>query len=393
MKTDEEKVLKFTAATVSLKFLKTINKPSKEQSQKLEKLMSDMFVGYQEALSILDKISQPNDSCNSTWLAALTVQVLIDAQHFIEVDQNVIKKALTFIDSQRYDDSDDGFIYNDICDYRREISTVDRELVSTVEILMAFLKDLKIRQKFKTEVKNSIKYLKSETMQEYLKSAKDYPKVLVAYALALNDDKDGAKELLNGMDYKFLRTNRPQFYSQFHEIASYNILTKIILNLDPQDEVKWLLERRSADGGFYSPYNTVLALKAFYEYSKYKNLHSVDLKISSNQIGKSITNPVDSHVIELKKRQMLRVEGEGVGYVHIYKEFVHEPKNTSEYFLLNAFRTDERNDHMKLDVTLSLNGTSAVTNLLVLEVELPRGFKFVNHNLKENLLVSKFLSK
>jgi len=350
-----------------------------------KKAYDDIETGYQEAVAIIDKILREQDE-KSIWLAAIAVQVILDATEIAYIDQDLITEALDFIKSQQQ--SDGSFKYDKDSDHHRGIGSKFRKDIQTALIIPAFLKTNQFKSKYSTEIQKTINYLKSQ--HEW----GDYIKVVAAYTFALNNDKEAAKELLGSMENAFSNTNNTAHYSLAVEIASYEILTKILTGSDDlQKSIDWLLSRRNADGSFYSPYDTVLALKALYEYSNFKKLHSqnINLQLTLNQraVENSIKNPLNFETVEIKnKNQKLTIAGQGTTYVSVYDEIIENQINTVENF--DAHLTKEEFPNNKAEMYLSIIAQKT-TNLVAIEVELPRGYKYNPEGHVNSTEVSKLL--
>ncbi|XP_070504781.1 thioester-containing protein 1 allele S1-like [Chironomus tepperi] len=326
---DEERLLKFSAAITSHKYLLLGNAD-------VQKSINNLIAGYQEVLSILDKIFQVKDP-NSITLAALAARTLIEVQQFINIDQNLIAKSLDFVKTQQQDYG--SFNYDSNFDYREEMDENPKD-IQTAEIISVFLKT-ENRQDHQNVIGKALKYLKDISMTS------DYQKVTAAYAFALNNDKYDAQNLLKD-DYLTSKSKRQQAVNI--EVAAYTILTKILLDQDPQDDVKWLIKKLDANNGFYSPHDADLALHALYEHAKFKHLRPKD-NSQFGQVG-------------------------GNGY----------PANTSDYFTINANRVEVSHEEFKLDISVNVNDDQSVNNLLVLEMELPRGYRYLRYDPSENVL-------
>jgi len=370
---DEERMLKFAAAVTNYKFLELINQLSDEKVKKLE---NDITTGYQEALAVIDNIRNQNKP-NSAWLAAMIVQILLDVPKIITIDPDLIVNSLEFIVSQQQDGK---FKYDGNFDYRKEMASLNRQDIQAAQIIPAFLKDDGMKDLYKDEVAKTMQYLKSK----HSSFQNDYVMTNAAYTSALNNDLTDARTLLRKIKnaYKY-SSEKPQHNAIFVEIVSYKILTKILLEEDPQEEVKWLLSQRHTDGGWNSPYDTVLALQALYEYAKFKNVQSVGL--TNDQTRNSIKNPIESQVTKLTSNKV-KFSGKILGYAAFYDEQQEQPTNTSKYFTIKASRVEESDGQFKIDISLTAN-EKAVNNLVVLEVELPRGFRYAQHDQDESVLV------
>lgn len=320
--------------------------------------------GYQEAIAILDNILRTQDT-KSIWLAAFTVQTILDAPKIVIIDQDLIIRALNFIKTQQQ--TDGSFKYDEASDYHRDIGSKFRKEVQTALIIPAFYKN---KDKYSRDIQRTIAYLKGQI------GWRDYVKSVVAYTFALNGDRDSAGKVLQSMIGEF--SDNTAHYSTYVELVSYEILTKILLNQDPTDQVNWLLSQRHADGSFFSPYDTVLALKALFEYSKVKNLHQqnnyLQIKLQQRATGSPISNQLSSETVQIKnKNQKLEISGQGVAYVSVFEEIDEETIDDVNYFDTKLNKRELADNKVELTLSMKANKTSS---LFVVEVQLPRGYKY-----------------
>jgi hypothetical protein len=247
-----------------------------------------------------------------------------------------------------------------------------RKQIHTALIIPAFLKDNRFKEKYSTEIKKSMDYLMIQDEWG------DYVKVIAAYTFALNGNNDTANKLLSSKA-KRSNSNKPTHYSLYVEIASYEILTKNLIGVDvPREAVDRLLSHRNVDGSFYSPYDTVLALKALFEYSNLNQLHSQNLNIKINlgqqEVGKIINSSMSSEAIKItNKNQKLSITGHGTTYVSVYDEIIVNPADTTDNFVIQLTKNELADNKARIHLSIKALKT---TNLVVIEVELPKGYKY-----------------
>jgi len=342
MITSEEKMLKFSMAIINYKFM---TKTKKLDEDAAKKAFKDIIAGYQEAIVILKKILPKENSRQQmypkfTWLASMAVQNLIDARKFTTIDKDLIAKSLNIKFQQ---DRDGKFKYDKNFDYRINIGSGFRSEIQTALITAAFLKDESTSAFYRTQIQKTVNFLKTNGG-----SWDGYPKVIAAYTLALSGDTVAAENFLRDVTSTSYTNTSPEFYSTSTEIASYVILIKLLLREDPEAEVKWILGQRNSDGIFYSPYSTVLAYQALYEYTVYKGMRTQTLQPAS-----TIEEVVD-----------------GFG-VSVTEEFGRESE-------------------AKINLKIFNNGiVFDVSNLIFIEVELPRGYVYTADKVQnENIEVS-----
>lgn len=335
--------------------------------QRADKAYDDIETGYQEAIAILDMILRTQDT-KSIWLAAFAVQTIFDAAEVVVIDDDLISRALDFIKNQQQIDG--SFKYDEAADYHRDIGSKFRKEVQTSLIIPAFFKNKKLTDKYRKDAQKTMNYLKEQI------GWGNYVKSIVAHTFALNGDRDAADKLLKSMNSEF--SDNAAHFSTYVEITSYTIQTKILLNQDPKEQVDWLLRQRHADGTFFSPYDTVLALKALFDYSKFKNfdqqITNLQLNLKQRATGTKITNQLDSKAIQIEnKNQKLQITGQGVAYVSVFEEMDEEPIDGVNYFDTSVSTREISGNKAELDI--SVKATKA-SSLFVVEVELPKGYKY-----------------
>lgn len=338
-----------------------------------------MEEGYQETLAVLEEIRRFNNT-RSIRIVNLAVDFLIDAQNFFEVNQTLIDDLLEFLMIHQKDDG--TFWYDESSDPRSEIGKIKNQAIFTAQIISTIIKEENYAARYKNKISKSLKYL------EKIDSFKvDYEKVLAAYTFALVENINNTKKALEKMNNAYNISNFIRHKSAFVEIASYKILTKIMLEDDPREEVKWLINQRSSSGGFISPYDTVLALKALLNYSRFR-------KIETNSIAVSVDNKLITEIawndkftskeFDLSRNSHeISIRGDGLAFFSVYYEY-DEKENMNDNFEISAKVSKESLNelHLKIDIK-----AKDKTNLAVIEVELPRGFVYLSYENKNEVKV------
>ncbi|CAG9810237.1 unnamed protein product [Chironomus riparius] len=350
----EEKLLKFAASIIIYKFTELDGFHNEAVNIKA---MNDMIKGYQESLPILQKLIKENQESQS-WFASFIAGILIDASEFISVDSKVIDDLLDFIKNKL--GSKESFDYKKLDDLHRDIdSGAVRKTVQTALITNTLLKR---KEKFGGQISKLIKYIKNNS------GGSDYVKAIVAYTLTLNGDTSEAKP-----DYT---KTLPKDKSANVELLSYIIQTKILTDSDPKDEVDMLIcNHRNADGGFYSPYDTVLGLQALYEYTKYKGISTnhADYEIGRN---KGTLNLFESVTFKVSKGDTIKLNRNVLAYASLY--FHQKQDKPTKIFTIsyNKEKSSDTYTHLEFKFTPPEKNPMQ-SNQFVLEVEIARGHRFV----------------
>ncbi|XP_070504845.1 CD109 antigen-like isoform X2 [Chironomus tepperi] len=303
---DEDKILKLGTEVVIYKFLKNLGL---ETSPKASTALTNVRNYYNESKLILDSLIQSKS--NNIGLVALIADIMNDASTIIDVDFSLIDNSLTFIKNKSLENS--IFPYNVDFDNRRDINPQLREFIQAILITKTGLRR-KIEQIFF-----------NAALRDFSVNRGDHFNAILAYAHASNGQYKEAITFLYNVNPANIKTGLHQReFSIYVETISYVILTKIILNLDPRLEVIVLLEHRQPEGGFYSPYDTYLALSALSAFSKYRNMRSQALVFYLNQQVHQVY-PFESKTINVNGyNQKLAFAHMELGYVNVFYEGTDE---------------------------------------------------------------------
>jgi len=364
MQRDEEKMMKFSAAIINYKFM-TLKK--NENHPIAVKAKNDMIKGYQEAIRILhDKNSK------SLRFAALITGILIDAKGIIDVDDELIKDALKFIEGHQYNN---GIFKSDYeTDPRREFNDNKfSDEIQTALIVQTFIKAKHINLHSGSIVQNSLDFLNKQSTQ-----FNDYARVITAYTFALNNDIETAQQLISSVKNESRNMKYWKYHAMYTEILSYSIRTKILIKEDPKDEIKELISNhRNATGGFYSPYDTVIALQALYDYTKSKENLSKGFSFTIDGENSSFSNHLDYKEFNFSESdKSLKVTGDGLGYAIAY--YGSAAKTPQILFKTENVKITSSGNIKDLFVTFNYNPKKSENgaNLVVIELDIPIGYKF-----------------
>lgn len=381
MSSDEEKLTKFAAAFIHVQYLQFIRLTNNVRN---EKATSDLNVGYQETLAILQKYLEKGDT-NSLRIIAFSTQLLIEAQKYFEVDQSLIENSLNFIIKQQK--SDGSFPYNFHSDPRHDMGTQKfRHVVFTALITSTFLKNDKINAQYQREVEKSLNYLKAY----HNLFDNDHVKAIASYVFATSGDLATARMTESSLRNSFLISSHTKHKSMFVEIVSYKILTKIIFNEDARSDVEWLIRQRNADGGFISPYDTFLALKALFEYTKMKHPGTQNVYVDIDHqpfMMVELEQFVPKKLEISQNAHSLKFQGQGLMYVNVYYENIQQFSSSDKFKISPSFLHFSNNIlDMKVSVELIMKDLER-TNFAVIEVQLPSGYRFLSYESKSAVVI------
>lgn len=351
-----------------------------------ESTMNDILTGYQDVLQIQQDLLNKTNSDDIRFVS-LIAEVIIDAKTTIDIDERVIDKCLNFIKS--FQNNDGTFVYNHEKSFRKEMGgRQSQNIIHTAQILVAFLKDELVRQKYRDVIQKSISFLKSN--EEILKY--DYEKVLAAYVYSLNGEGTLAQQKLNSMKNNYLMSQYLFHYSLFLEVVSYKISTLININInntknekDLQDTVHWVIENRVLNYERFSPFDTVLALEALYEYSKKNGLKDPNIIVNFEGQKKSINKHNEEILEKFSSAKNFKVTGNGLVYGINYKTLPDENSSDNldrNFTVILSINCLPNTKQISIDVEISLKTNDKNfkgTNLIIAEVKLPTGYQILEH--------------
>jgi len=329
-----------------------------EKEEKYRKALEKLLLSREEVVRGLINILSRNDP-SSLHIAAYMTENLIESQQFVPDNIDLIEDGINFV--QQHILENGSFTYDDNTNLRRAMGyRKNIEMINTARILQLFAKNGTHLEKIDKFLNNS-----KNTQSTIF----DYEKVLIAYLSALRNDMDTSKYFFEKIKCRYLgqssRTKIQQF-SLFVEVASYKILTELLLNKDPQNDVKWLITQRDINGGFYSPHDTALALRALYKYSEYAKLSGT--VFNSNYLSQKCETelPTSSIIVQKQKYEF--------SYQVTYKQ--SEMEGFLKSFNICAQMKFVNDLWNEIDIVVELdnyNTDPINSNLVIIEVLLPIG--------------------
>ncbi|KAL7012099.1 hypothetical protein ACKWTF_014631 [Chironomus riparius] len=368
----ESKINLLSASITFYKFLKAINKSEIELGKKIFK---DLEKGRDFATELLEAEIELKSPSNIR-VVAYAAQALIDCKEFLKIDEELVKAAASLIMSHQ--NSDGSFPYDEMSSYRVDIGSRSAQVqIQTSIVILLFIKDPELKDIHHEKISKTLNYfntLKPEDLHN------DYEIVLIAHVFSVNDDDEASQFFLKKYKASHVNATLQKHKSMFVETISTLIMTKILLYEDPKEEVKWLIEQRSTDGGFYSPYSTALALQALYEYTKFRNFPQTNLDIYVNNTLKGrLDSCLDSKHIEIdSKKFSFSTTNKVLLYLSEHKENSPQ-KSNGQFFNVTNDVKNEGNGKYKINIKVRILGTIKIyfktVNFMMIEVEIPNGYK------------------
>ncbi|XP_061165104.1 CD109 antigen-like [Saccostrea echinata] len=371
--TGEENMVNFAPSIFVQKYLKTTNKLTADLEKKEKETM---IKSYEKELTYLHDDGSfsafgKSDKSGSTWLTAFVVKSFSHASDFIFIDENVVKKAVTWLVSQQ----------REIGTFREPGRVLLKEIqggsAKSERALTAFtLIALK-----EAEVIQGVSALTGRAIQKaraYLEGDIDlmedvYELALVGYTLQITNSprvnkvfsklntkatfKDGLKywsKPETGIQWKGWPPPNYQAKAVDIETTAYALLGFAInKDIDPP-VLKWVISQRNSRGEFVSTQDTVIALQGFLELASL--VHNPNFNMSVRLTSKTPSAPYQ-RVITITKDNILFLQtldipedvrrldvtanGTGIALMEISSYFNTDEKIEVSSFDVNVTLTDE----------------------------------------------------
>ncbi|XP_031144568.2 CD109 antigen-like [Sander lucioperca] len=404
----EQNMIHFAPSIYVLQYLdKSIQDNKEIRSRALGKIME----GYQRQLSYQQDDGSfsafgAGDPSGSTWLTAFVLRCFLQAQHYMQVDQSVLTRAMTWL--LKHQGPQGEFSEVGPLIHTEMQGGLDNDPVAlTAYALIALLEESYVDM-YPGNVSLAQKYLENKVTSGVVSN---YSLCLVAYALALvNSPVAGAAltELSRRADYRDevmmwtssagLDSHDGQPRSAQIEMASYVLLALYRRGslVEGIALLKWLSKQRNHLGGFGTTQDTVVALQALACFSAFSGSNAIDLRLNISAPGSSFVSlfhidstnylTYQSQKINADKDLNLNIYMEGRGFalfqMNIFynlesKAFSQNLQQDEEAFYLDLNVTEERDSsHMLLSICTGLKNNQMVshTGMVILDVGMLSGF-------------------
>ncbi|XP_078468473.1 CD109 antigen-like isoform X1 [Lampetra planeri] len=294
----------------------------------IEKSLTYMTSGYQQELNYRRYDGSfsafgNSDQQGSTWLTAFVLRTLLQAQHYITVDVNVISEARTFLlnnllSTGQFEER--GYVIH------KELQGGSASHISlTAYTLLAFLEDATTDS---STIAPAVHFLEANVSGGGV--AASLPLALTTYALALANSSraSAALDLLNvhkkftddGLIYwSDSASGQASYYWQptaiTIETTAYALLAHLRLGkiADAIPIMNWLSQQRNHLGGYASTQDTIVALQALSEYSVYsfgtlEGKAKILTSERSVEVQLSGMNALDKHVEKIPTSSNINVK-------------------------------------------------------------------------------------
>uniref|UniRef100_A0A8C8DNB2 Uncharacterized protein n=1 Tax=Oryzias sinensis TaxID=183150 RepID=A0A8C8DNB2_9TELE len=350
-----------------------------EHSMKEEEAVNFLKKAYQTQLSFKDKsgaFSIFKSGPRSSWLTALVMVTLYQAQPYIFIDENVINEARKWLECQQRENG--CFKVSGKHLTKKKGGCAIDEVAYNAFILAAFLEmgvslDDPVVKMGLCCLKESIKDLQNP-----------FAAAISAWVFTLAKDMEPRAQLLHYLDTIAIKEETSVFSSLL--ISSYVILAKLTVTGSPRDlrsashTFKWLVEHLNYYSTFSSTQDTMVAVKAIALYSKCMHTRTWSSTVSIWSPNDKVVFQLTPHnkllyqemvLQDINGKYSVKMKGTGCALVQVC---VHLSYDTYLFVLLTG----------------QYSGHQLCTNMVVLEIQVPTGFCPLPQSLRSVSLSSRF---
>ncbi|XP_059797771.1 CD109 antigen isoform X1 [Balaenoptera ricei] len=374
-----------------------------------EKALSFMRQGYQRELLYRREDGSfsafgNDDPSGSTWLSAFVLRCFLEADPYIDIDQNVLHRTYTWLKGHQ---KSNGEFWEPGRVIHSELQGGNKSPVTLTAYIVTSLLGYKKYQP-NIDVQESINFLESEFDRGI---SDNYTLALVTYALS-SVRSPKAKDALNMLTWRAEQEGGMQFWvssvsrlseswqpsSLDIEVAAYALLSHFLQHQISEGIpiMRWLSRQRNSLGGFASTQDTIVALKALSEFAALMNIEETNIQVTV--VGSGSLSPV-KFVISTQNRFLLQtaelavvqptavnISASGFGFAICQLNVIYNVKDSrssviqrsiqdQEAFDLDIAVKDDKDDinHLNLNVCTRFLGP-ARSGMALMEINLLSGF-------------------
>ncbi|KAK2498196.1 hypothetical protein MC885_008429 [Smutsia gigantea] len=344
------------------------------------------------------------DPSGSTWLSAFVLRCFLEADPYIDIDQNVLQRTYMWLQGHQ---KSNGEFWEPGRVIHSQLQGGHKSPVTLTAYIVTSLLGYKKYQP-NIDVQESINFLESEFNRGI---SDNYTLALITYALS-SVRSPTAKEALSMLTQRAEREGGMQFWvspvpqlsgswqprSLDVEVAAYALLSHF-LQFQVSEGIpimRWLSRQRNGLGGFASTQDTVVALKALSEFAALMNTERTNVHVTV--MGPSSPSPV-TFLIDTQNRFLLQtaelevvqptevnISANGFGFAICQLNVVYNVKDSrssrrrksienQEAFDLDVAVKENKDDtnHLNLNVCTRFLGP-ARSGMALMEVHLLSGF-------------------
>jgi len=357
------------------------------------------------AYSIWGPREVADPTAGSTWLTAFVVKVFAQAKNSIEIDHKKLKQSVDWLLRAQKENGcfeQRGYVHSSYLQGGGGVGSISAFVTTALVEASASFDEIVPADKLDTAL---------TCLQRSANETDLYSYSLAAHALALYRNKTNTQDeqlestLSTMVDHLMESANSSEsgirFWDQVTtvggyywsysrssavEMTAYNIMTLIYMDRlnDVVDSVKWLARQRNSQGGFVSTQDTVVALQALALYGSHLNSRQ-----PTNLSGEMKTDNGEKQAIKIEDSSKnvqqivsfdstpesvsLNLKGTGCVLAQSVVRY-----NLPEKEDLKAFSLEATATFKSIEVCVAYTGTRDKTGMVLLEIEMPSGFKAVN---------------
>ncbi|KAM3913964.1 alpha-2-macroglobulin-like protein 1 [Leptodactylus fuscus] len=362
------------------------------------------------------------DGSGNTWLSAFVMKGFHASSRYIHVDKKYIRDTAAWLKENQ---EPSGSFKNRGKLFKSSIKGGANDEMSLNAYTAIALLETKLEDEM---VEQSLKYLRDNVD----KVDSDYTKSMLTYTFTLSKDYKLRDSLLRELHEKAIKEGgqthwpanpskptKDHLWSQPNsdevEMASYILLAHLSSdNLTKEDITeasciaKWIANQQNPHGGFANTQDTVIAFQALALFCKKTYSKQGGLEILFSSGGKKMEHGFHveekTRLLVQKKRleklpgeYKVQVKGEGCVFLKVALTYNVYPKKVSSFFQIQmnmtvADSTDKSKCTLHYTISVRYTGERNKTNMVLVEIELPSGFKENSESLeklKENALVKR----
>ncbi|XP_067558865.1 CD109 antigen isoform X3 [Pseudorca crassidens] len=374
-----------------------------------EKALSFMRQGYQRELLYQREDGSfsafgNDDPSGSTWLSAFVLRCFLEADPYIDIDQNVLHRVYAWLKGHQ---KSNGEFWEPGRVIHSELQGGNKSPVTLTAYIVTSLLGYKKYQP-NSDVQESINFLESEFDRGI---SDNYTLALVTYALS-SVRSPKAKDALNMLTWRAEQEGDMQFWvspvsrlseswqpiSLDIEVAAYALLSHFLQHQISEGIpiMRWLSRQRNSLGGFASTQDTIVALKALSEFAALMNTEETNIQVTT--VGSGSLSPV-KFVINTQNRFLLQtaelavvqptevnISASGFGFAICQLNVIYNVKESrssiikrsiqdQEAFDLDIAVKDDKDDinHLNLNVCTRFLGPGR-SGMALMEINLLSGF-------------------
>ncbi|KAF3701387.1 CD109 antigen 150 kDa TGF-beta-1-binding protein [Channa argus] len=259
-----------------------------------------------------------SDTSGSTWLTAFVLRCFIQAQNYIQVDENVLTGAMTWL-LKRQGPQGEFSEVGRLIHTEMQGGLDNGPVALTAYVLIALLEDGTYVGTYQGNVSLALSYLESKVSSGVVSN---YSLCLVTYALTLANSplaEFALAELNRRADHRDgemmwrssagLESNEWDVHSAQIEMVSYVLL--VLFRRGSLVEgialLKWLSNQRNHLGGYTTTQDTVVALQALAYYAAFSGANAIDLRLNITSPGSNLVSlfSINSTTYRMYQRQEL----------------------------------------------------------------------------------------